>query len=345
MVSLESIVNAMSRALEGLGSLPWGVHAAVALAMAAGLVLWLMGQRYVRHTVVLLGAVVGALIGTAVAPAIASHGGATQAAGAGGSGAVYQGLLIGLFVGALVGLLMFRSAMALALGVVLGALLPLSAATVLHFWPLSKETGESVLRMQEDVEQRAGDERREFAESGERFVRESVGRAPVHVGMFGMAALAQLETGAEKGGAESHSGVERLPESMRAPMERVQAFTGQVIGAAKTEWEAIPNAHKAIIVVAGVVGLAAGVILGLMMPAWGAAACTAMFGAFVWLAAFVWLSNAFNAPWRTMLDRGPSFWLATWGAASLVGMGVQWSGLLQAKKKPAGKPAGAPAAA
>jgi hypothetical protein len=259
---------------------------------------------------------------------------------------VYQGLLAGLVVGALAGLLLFRSAMALALGVVLGALLPLTAATVLHFRPLTQEAGERVAIGQRHAAERVATVSENVAQRIEHEQLAAIGLAVTGrgMGLTGWTALAQMGS-SPSGDSESDSAGGRLPESMRAPAERVRAFTDQLIVASKDEWNSIPDAHRAIILVSGVIGLAAGVILGLMMPAWGAASCTAMFGASVWISAFIWLSNAFSTPWRTQLDRGPSFWLAVWAGASVIGMIVQWSGVLTPRKKKAAAPAPKPAPA
>ncbi|HNB59799.1 MAG TPA: hypothetical protein PK308_05760, partial [Phycisphaerales bacterium] len=69
-MSLQSMMDAMSKVLEGIGSLPWAVHALVAAAMVAGLVLWLKGERYVRMVVLIVGAGVGGMLGAFLAPVL-----------------------------------------------------------------------------------------------------------------------------------------------------------------------------------------------------------------------------------------------------------------------------------
>lgn len=314
----------MSHALEGLGSLPGGIHAAVAIMLAAGLVVWLMGQRFVKHVVVVLGAAVGAILGFLLTPMLI---GSSTA----GAGTLYQGLLVGLFVGAIIGLLMFRSAMALALGVVGGVLLPLAAASVLHFWPLSSETAKSVAGGQAGWSATLATYSRETRLLSHSPLL-SVGDAEPATTLL----LASLEDKAESA---------KLLEPLKEPAHRVRAFVDQVRERTDAEWSQVPAAHKAIIVLAAAIGLAGGVILGLRSPTWGAAACTSMFGSAVWLAALVWLSNAMSAPWKAALDRGPVVWLCIWGVAALVGMIVQWSGVLGPARKAAPRSAAAPAPA
>ena len=379
-MSLQSMMDAMSKVLEGIGSLPWAVHALVAAAMVAGLVLWLKGERYVRMVVLIVGAGVGGMLGAFLAPVLGQLGGSalvgTEAVE--GSALVYRGLLIGLFIGAIAGLLMFRSAMALALGVVMGVLVPLAAATILHFWPLSKDAGapstsDSAWRWSNDdgesnessvaeKDERAGEKvTTTWSTGGE---AGGVGWADQFRGFF---------AGADGGATATRAGLRAAAPSPRVVLaslvseqversagdaaeraaelpavQRIRGFADQVAARAGERWNELPAAHRSVIFFSGIVGLAAGVILGLMMPAWGAVACTSMFGSAVWISGFVYLSNALGAPWVPALDRGPVTWLGVWAAAAFVGMCVQWTGLLSPRKKkgaggapPAAKPAAA----
>ncbi|HPO93151.1 MAG TPA: hypothetical protein PL072_06725 [Phycisphaerales bacterium] len=377
-MTLQSMMDAMSKVLEGIGSLPWAVHALVAAAMVAGLVLWLKGERYVRMVVLIVGAGVGGLLGAFLAPVLGQLGGSalvgTEAVE--GSALVYRGLLIGLFIGALAGLLMFRSAMALALGVVMGALVPLAAATILHFWPLSKDAGapptsESAWRWSSDDGGNAVSyAAREAGEKNETTARPTGGEG---ARVDWPDRFREFFAGADSGATATRAGLRAAAPSPRIVLaslvseqversagdaaeraaelpavQRIRGFADQVAARAGERWNGLPAAHRSVIYFSGIVGLAAGVILGLMMPAWGAVACTSMFGSAVWISGFVYLSNALGAPWVPALDRGPVTWLGVWAAAAFVGMCVQWTGLLSPKKKKAAggaPPAAKPAAA
>lgn len=369
-MSLESIVHIMSRALEGLGSLPWGVHAVVALAMAAGLVVWLTGQRWVRPIVVILGAGVGAMLGSFAAPlfsglaesgvgssglnasALADAASSLGEPSGGDAAFVYRGLVIGLIVGAVAGLLLYRSAMALALGVVMGALLPLAAATVLHFWPLSTGPG--------SASERVEDQASAWRAQGTAWTDELSDRASTKYADaerenpllgFGRVVLASRasawrEQPTDDDSSESVEAATGSPiAALSKPGERVRAFAHQVAARANEEWSTLPASHQAIIALCAIVGLAGGVIAGMMMPKWGATACTAMFGSAIWLVCFVWLSNAMGAPWRATLDHGPVTWLCVWGAAAMLGMIAQWTGFFAPRAKASAGPKPAPAAA
>ena len=129
----------MSRALEGLNELPWGVHLMVTLFMAVGLIVWLTGERMLKPLVVAAAAVIGGLIGALVVPSTSW----------GASMTIWHGVGLGLAGGLIVGLLLFRSAMAVGFGVVLGVLLPLLAASALQVYSPAGEPVESGHRWSE----------------------------------------------------------------------------------------------------------------------------------------------------------------------------------------------------
>jgi hypothetical protein len=322
----EALLNLMSRALEGLNSLPWGIHAAVALAMVAGLVLWLAGQRVLKPMMVAGVALLGATIGGLIVPSTSW----------GAELTVWHGLGAGLIAGTILGLLVYRSAMALGFGVVLGAALPLIAASVLQFYPISGQADEAAWAPAEEAWQQVtalGDRAPEASE---------VGAWSGGIRVLGVSWMDDAENAAqavERELAEEPS----VPANLAPTAERISTAWSTATSEVRSQWETLPRPHQAVVGLAGVIGLAGGVIAGLSMPAWASAMVTALFGAAIWLPAFVWLSNAMGAPWRAQFDRSPAAWLAIWAAVALVGMVVQWSGVL--KKKPAAKPKAAPAAA
>lgn len=368
----EALLDLMSRALEGLQSLPWGVHALIALGMAAGLVLWLVGQRMLKPLLVMLIGLVGAMVGAMILPA---------------SGlSVWHGIGFGLVGGLLVGLLLYRSAMAVGFGLVLGAALPLIAASVLQFYPVAGTARETAMGGVEgawsDIERRmvqASDAAPRgvsvllaagglgdgpAASLGSSWMHEGAG-APVDLAA-GLASAEQMLGAAGLGseGRDDGRGRESLrgwrlmtasqepeadvevesamPENLAPVADRIRTCWSTMLSEAKAGWSSMPRPHQAIVGLAGVLGLALGVIAGLALPGWAASTVTALFGAAIWLPCFVWLSNAFSAPWRTSLDRSPAAWLAIWGGVAFVGMVVQWSGWLGKPAKGGGK--GKPAA-
>lgn len=297
-MSIEALIERMSRALQGLVDLPWGIHAVVALAMAAGLVLWLTGEKMLRPIIIVLAGLIGGVLGFLIIP--------LTPWGQNGSLTVWHGLLGGLFVGALGGVLMFRSALALGCGVVFGVMLPLAAAAVLGLTRV--DAASSSTSAQPDSMQTA--------------------------------IAASVESGVIAHAAEKVE--QKLPEAARPAAARVKGFLTTAFDHAGVSWSSLPMVHRGIILICAAVGLAAGVIAGLSVPGWACGAISSLFGAAVWLTCFVWMSNALHTPWREQLDRTPLQWLLIWAIAGMVGMLVQWSGVLKPstkKSEPRGKPA------
>jgi hypothetical protein len=343
----EALLNLMSRALEGLNSLPWGVHALVALGMVVGIALWLAGQRLLKPMLVTTAALLGAVVGGLVVPSTSW----------GASLSVWHGLGIGLVAGLMVGLLLYRSAMAVGFGVVLGAALPLIAASVLQFYPIESANTPTAFRNAEGAWKKVASLGQTAAQGAA--VADGGNGISVPAGVRVLAtswlddtdvtaALAQLEQpGAiepESAGSKPDDIGNKIPANLRPAADRISEAWATATGEVRTQWEALPKPHQAVVGLAGVIGIAGGVVAGLIMPAWTASSVTALFGAAVWLPCLVWLSNAFSAPWRSQFDRSPAAWLVIWAVVALVGMVVQWTGVF--KKKGKAKPApAAPAAA
>lgn len=324
----ESLLAHMSRALEGLSSLPWGVHALVAVGMAVGIVLWLIGQRVLKPLLVTGLVILGGLVGALVIPS----------SGWGASLSVAHAAGIGAVGGLLIGLLLYRSAMAVGFGIVLGAALPLIAASVLQFYPIAEGGGGAVERHAAWLRDSSSSA---AASAWERISTAPLGGAlPSHARIIsaswmddgasdagsGAGTPSPAATGPRAKDAAPRAGAspEFIPPNLRPAAERIGEAWSGASTRAREEWESLPDAHRAIIGLAGVLGLAGGVVLGLVMPAWAGSAVSALFGASIWLPCFVWLSNAMSAPWRGLLDRSPASWLAIWGAVALVGIIFQW---------------------
>lgn len=300
VVVIEALLTLMSRVLEGIQSLPWGVHALVALGMAAGLVLWLIGQRVLKPLVVTLVVLAGGTIGGLLVPSTSW----------GASLTPWHGIGLGIVAGLLIGLLLYRSAMALGFGVVLGLLLPLGAAAILEAYPLAAPNRSVPAAKGGWVET-------------ERLAKGLGTRSGAHEAEFAILSAAWQDKAAtvEK---DAEAIVEKMPENLKPAAERIGEFWSGLTSKVGESWRGLPGTHQAILALCGAIGLATGIITGLMLPGWASATVTSMFGAAVWLPCFVWLSNAMGAPWMARLDRSAMQWLGIWGAASVVGLIVQW---------------------
>lgn len=330
-MSLQDVLELMSRALEGISNLPWGVHLAVALAMAAGLVIWLAGEKFLKPMVVLLCAGIGATVGLLLTSATPW--------GQSGSMGAYQHLFIGLGVGAILGFLIFRSAAALGLGVVLAMLLPLGTAAIINF--AEGSSGKRSTAMSEPEWQYEGqrdqiDQARAVIRTV-RFMQDEEDTTP-----------SESSGGGSGGGAVERAKaaikVERVPDNLKPGVEAVSAFWDKLGEQAREGWNRWSGRDQAILATVSALGLAIGVIWGMSVPKWSGVAISAMFGSAMWLPAFVWLSNAMGAPWSKTLDLSPLHWLAVWGCVGVVGMAVQYSGIIPGTKAKAGAKPAAPAA-
>jgi hypothetical protein len=349
-VAVHDLLARMKETFDAISALPWGAHALVALAMAAGITLWVRGQSILKPLIVALAAILGGVLGLLVLPHTPW----------GDSSPVYYGLGIGVFAGIVVGMLLYRSAMAVAFGIVLGSLLPLGMAAYLdsarpgesgdaatdetRFLQPFTDIGRATADAFSDVSSAssASDDSPSQREGAGGRVQDAVYSlvtsqltenlipatftAPLPSPSRFSGSPAQREdkdTSATEAPADDNEPSEAsadLPGS-----ERVRAFLETAWTEAKERWETRPPAQQTMIVGSAVVGAVAGIFIGLVMPGWGAAAVTAMFGAAVWLPCFVWLSGALSLPWLDALDRTPLQWLMVWGGASLVGMTVQWA--------------------
>lgn len=338
---LQRLQDVLTSALRGASDLPWGMHALVGLLMVAGLVLWLSGQRVLKPAVVVFAGVMGALLGAiivAMTPLSASA-------------SVWHGLGAGLFAGLLIGLLMFRSAIALGSGVVFGLLLPLSAACILS--AINPATREALLRPATPEPSAVAS-----AWSGPRPAdaldvvlarfRESLSEQAGLPAASLDTVLAQASPVSPRPKAQPAKPDAVEPEAPRASavqpaLDRVHAFTTEAFGQAASVFNALPGTHRFAIALCAILGMAGGVVMGLNLAPWATSAVASLFGAALWVPALVWLSVAMSAPWSESLNRPALHWLIAWAGLGLLGVFVQWSGLLGGVPK-AKKPAPAPAA-
>jgi hypothetical protein len=94
-----------------------------------------------------------------------------------------------------------------------------------------------------------------------------------------------------------------LEDVMRSTAERVQSFAHAVAQDVVTGWGQLSPEHRLILTGSAGIGLAAGIILGVVLPAWAAGLVTALLGAGVWLSAATWLALAVAAPGSEHLER------------------------------------------
>ncbi|MFN0010863.1 MAG: hypothetical protein ACKVS8_04380 [Phycisphaerales bacterium] len=340
------------RLADAIQRLPSGVHLMVAGTLLAGLILWAAGRQVLKPVVVLVGCSATTIAGFMLLPVIAPQAGVSP----------YIGGLGGLVLGVLAGFLLYRLALAATFGLTLAAAVGLMAAALISLPGLRPV---AALGRGGGL---GGDEQTVPA-TGERsknpypeVVNPPVTpRRTVPAGAPGGPATSEaipVPAPASPGPAATSttstwawpelSGVLPTLEGSSDVSARVRGFVAALREQWQTAWGRFRATDQMVISLAALIGLFAGGIIGLTLPAWAAGAVTALAGAAIWLPCAAWLANAAKAPGYERLDLPPTGWAIVWGVVALLGVGIQWTGLIGGGAKGAKKarsPRGAKAAA
>lgn len=290
-LSIDDVFLRLDAAAKAVAGAPWALQGLVALATVCGLVLWLSGAKLLKPMIIILGALTGAAAGFIIGPAFPAA--AESAAGAPNPAGAY-GLLLGIPAGALVGAVLYRSATAVALGVALAAAAPLCTAGFMHLHV--SPSGQIVSLVPTAADTRRGTE-----------------SSPIP-----LAETLEFQL--------PRSLPTELPEQLQPAADRAKEAIHAAAADIEQRLAAIPGQQRALLVLSSLAGLALGIVIGLMAPAWAAGACAAMLGSALWLAGATWLSGSLGAPWAQSggaLDRPPMQWLTIWAAAAVLGLCFQ----------------------
>lgn len=316
-----TLTSSVGHAAETLRDLPWGVHLLFALALLAGIAMWLAGRRFLQPLTVLLFAILGGICGYLFLPLTPLAETVPAVAG----------LLLGLFVGTLSGILLYRFALAIGLGLVLAMLGPLIAATVLEMPDPEEEAAPMSVAEQflRDVPRADADDDPPAPES-DRAETETRPEAP-----DGDAPAASFN-----GLTQEFISGDDISDAVRTATERIKAFWSALRVELAAKWQELPPAHRWIMSGSALIGLLSGVVVGLALPRWSAGAVTAMFGAAIWLPCAAWLVQATGAPGDEWVRSIPAlYWIIIWGVTAFIGACAQWSGLVEFKRSRAGNSA------
>jgi len=345
--------------LASIQALPLGVHAVVALIAVAGVVLWSAGRSVLKPVLVLTAAAAGGLGGFLLLPLVAPEAGVSPFWGGAG----------GAVIGFLCGFLLFRLALAAVFGCVLGAGFGVLGAAIMAVPWAAPPAAE--LAIAEKPAGSGGDEQ-PFVRRGERWIAppttpqaepesqpdeqpdaqedwldgpnhptpgdhpapKAIARADV---VDRSHAATTPPTGPSTGPRDPLNDVRNLlavPDQATASARNFLAALRERLDGI---WNALSGLERLVIGFAMTLGLVAGGLAGLLMPAWAAGAVTALAGAALWIPAAVWLAQAFNVPGHERLDLPATGWAIIWGVASIAGVAIQWAGLARANNKPAPK--------
>lgn len=279
---------------DSLHSLPVGIHAAAVTGLIAGLVLWVFGRRLIHPAFGVLGLSLGGAMGFLSAPTL----GVPDIEGVDGS---TVGLIAGAVVGLLVAVLMFRVILAVLASACVGVGAVLGAALYLELGP-TFSPHDSPVQAHVQPTQAHKPLPRETSESVTRSVRD---------------------------GSDDNESAEG--DTNR---DRVERFVRTVAMESVAAWQEVPVAHRAVIVLSGMIGLALGFVGGLFMPRWSASLVTGLFGAAVWMSCAAWLMHA--AGWATpgVREFPALMWLIGWVSLGFIGTAAQLIGVAK-RRKPA----------
>lgn len=356
---------------DALENLPWLVQIPVGLALMAGLALWLAGRRLIRPVTILIGLGVGGLLGFLVLPVLIPTLNISP----------YLGLLGGAACGLTVALLLYQVATAITFGSAIGAGCGVAAAAVLGTaltLPASAQFESAALTVQQpDIPgQIGGGEQPVYIPPPARWdprveplpepYRGPEGADVENPGVIrgkpvvtkprtvtptreGKPTTVKRPASGEadqraKGGNSNAAGavVERVEGAVgEGAVERVGTFWSAARNTWGTWWDSVPAKNRPWIIGATGVGIFAGTVLGLMLPAWSAGAVTALAGAAIWLPAALWLGMAWSVPgFGNKTPTGLSLqglsaggWIAVWLVIAVIGVACQWYGLMPGKAK------------
>ncbi len=356
---------------DALENLPWLVQVPVGLALVAGLALWLAGRRLIRPVTIMVGLGVGGLLGFLVLPVLIPTLNISP----------YLGLLGGAACGLTVALLLYQVATAITFGSAIGAGCGVAAAAILGTaltLPASAQFDAAGLSTQQPdtpgqigggeqpvyvpppapwnprveplPEPYRGPEGADVENPGvirgkpvvlkPRVVQPAPEKKPAVARRPAVPAGDQRA----KGGNSSTTGavVERVEGAVGGgAVERVGRFWQAARSTWGEWWDAVPAKNRPWIIGATGVGIFAGTVLGLMLPAWSAGAVTALAGAAIWLPAALWLGMAWSVPgFGNKTPTGLSLqglsaggWIAVWLVIAVIGVACQWYGLMPGKTK------------
>lgn len=368
----QTTAQAAGRAVEAAGSidelvkaiqaLPWGVHLVVLGALVAGVVLWLFGRRVVKPATALVLAAFGAGIGFIMLPSV-------------GQGAMspYLGLIAGVVVGLIAGFILERFTTAATFGGVLAAgCMLLTAAGIGMFGQgprgpaavaLASDGGGSGLGGEEQPLRAPGASPDDRPATPRRMTPSApaspdrpaatpptprtppsapAARTPAPGAPKPQAGTPTKPTTATKPATKAGTAAGQ-PEAAEQPLdpdstaykarELYRAASSQI----STAWEGTPQPHRMWLIGSGVIGAGVGVLAGLALPGWAAAAVTSLVGAAVWLPAAAWLMHAFYLPGREHVTLAPVGWAVVWVVVAVIGIAVQTQGLMPGGEKRAKK--------
>jgi hypothetical protein len=312
-------------------AVPSGAWVPLAVAVGAGVVLWVLGTKVLKPSFAVLGGALGGFAGLVLVPLSPIP--TLNAAGV-EIGPHWVGMGLGAIVGVLISAALFKFMVTIASALVFAALGVMGGLIAARVWPdpgaaapgAVEQAVEDARRATDDALDTLRDERdaiadrvRGAAEQIEEQLKDSVGEGAAR-------------EGAERSGLLTPEQAEAARAVIKDARERSREFLDEVSASAQREWQARSPRDRAWVLGGGVLGFVTGLLAGVVFTKRSTALLTAMAGSAVWMFAGVSLIRAGgDAPgW---LDFSPQAWAIAWAGATIIGLTLQLGVLGRGEKK------------
>jgi hypothetical protein len=291
-----------------LADLPAANLVVLGLIAVVGLLLWATGRRALRVTFAGLGLLIGAALGYLIGNAV--HLGVPP----------WVSAAAGAILTACFGLLLYRFAVAVTLGLALAVAVPL-VVWAADDWrrpsPDAPPLDEARATLDAPIEAPSEALPDDAPDAGA-----AADAAPKteHPDELAAQVKQRLNALSERLGAAV-----RLDTAGHERLDRVQAFLDRLIDRAAAVWAKAPQPLRPFLAVAACIGFLMGLLLGSLAPSFSTSFVTAAGGAIIWLAAGSMLIAETPAGDASWLPRSPRAWIAWWGLAAVIGLGIQWT--------------------
>jgi len=287
-----------------LDSMPWSIHGAVALALVAGLVVWIFGRRLFRPMLVLAGVVFAAGGGGAV---WGGGGGGVRGGGGGwGGGAaiphewsILWPVGIGAVVAMLVAIMAYRFVMGLLLALSLGLAAPLGFFTYAEITGMYEGQPASAIPDDELIPDQLRDPLKQIGKQLDEQAQHLLERT----------AEPDDETAAAE---EQPAWRQRLDDTVKFIRET-----------ASQKWSDAPGAEKSLTVLFAAGGVIVGIVIGVLLPTLSASVVTSLAGSLIILTSGYWLLMRSGMSVDGYLPHSAATSLAWWLGTAVIGLLIQ----------------------
>ncbi len=274
-----------------LDSLPWSVHGVVALALLAGIVVWVFGRRLFRPMLVIAALILGAAVGF-VAGAAIPH-----------DWSILWPVVIGAAVAGLISIIAYRFVMALLLALSLGLAAPLGFFTYAELTGMYEGQAASPI-------------------SDEELFLPELQKQRENLDRIDRAAEKLLERAKNRQDAGEEAEGEGEQPAWR---QRLEDTVGFVLETAAQNWNDAPGSQKWMTILFAAGGVIGGIVFGVLIPTLSASVVTSLAGALIILTSGYWLATRSGMSLDSIAPQSAAMTLALWLGVAVIGLFIQLS--------------------